>query len=263
MFKLNRTYCVIKLLAMIFLSLPVSGQEQPILSIPIVNLEAENPYTLSTVSISPDGEKILGADFSNAHIFDAKTGRELVFLEGKRGLIYSSAFSPDGKYVMTGSDAFEAKLWDVETGALIHTLQTITMTEPSRYHDLIAGVLGIAFSPDGQTVLTGDINGYLQMWDVNTGEEIQRYKKQGWINSITISPNGSEAWLVTRSSIRVIDLETDTFIRRFEGTALSTSRDWKKIIIAGGGYIKLLDFETKEIINSEPVFMDYSWYNTR
>ncbi len=253
MSNLNQTYCAIPLFAMIFLSLPVSGQEQPILSIPIVNLEAENPYTLSTVSISPDGEKILGADFSNAHIFDAKTGRELVFLEGKRGLIYSSAFSPDGKYVMTGSDAFEAKLWDVETGALIHTLESGTVSDPSRGKTLVAGILGIAFSPDSQRVLTGDVNGYLQMWDVKTGEEIRRYKERSWITSLTFLPNGREVLIVEGGGTSILDLEDDELTGIvFFGDASSPSSDWKKIITVGGWNVRLWDFETGEIIHTLP-----------
>jgi WD40 repeat protein len=57
-------------------------------------------------------------------------------LIGHNSGIQSVAFSPDGKYLATGSEDDTAKLWDVRTGTEILTL-------PGNG----AGVTGVAFNP--------------------------------------------------------------------------------------------------------------------
>ena len=53
------------------------------------------------------------------------------------------AFSLDGKYVLTGSQNHTVRLWDVTTGKTVQTLNAHA-----------GDVYGVAFSPDGQTVIT-------------------------------------------------------------------------------------------------------------
>src|SRR5512146_222932 len=42
-------------------------------------------------------------------------------LIGNKSEVLSVAFSPDGKYVLTGSNDWTARLWDVPTGYLVRT----------------------------------------------------------------------------------------------------------------------------------------------
>src|ERR1051325_182493 len=43
--------------------------------------------------------------------------------KGHTGLVYSGAFSPDGKVLATGSFDNTVKLWDFATGKELHTLK--------------------------------------------------------------------------------------------------------------------------------------------
>ena len=68
------------------------------------------------------------------------------------------AFSPDGKWVLTGVRSYHdqtAKLWDAQTGDEIRTF---------RHADW---VLSAAYSPDGSRVLTGSEDGTARIWDIS------------------------------------------------------------------------------------------------
>src|SRR5262249_13963465 len=65
--------------------------------------------------------------------------REMVLQTGHTSFVESVAFSPDGKYALTGSWDWTAILWDTGTGRQLRTYQG--------HKDRVTSV---AFSPDGQ-----------------------------------------------------------------------------------------------------------------
>ena len=61
--------------------------------------------------------------------------------------MYSAAFSPDGKRIVTGSQDETARLWDAETGKQIGA--------PLVGHE--GTLASAAFSPDGKRIVTGSV----------------------------------------------------------------------------------------------------------
>ena len=144
---------------------------------------------VTSVAFSPDGRQVLtgvgcvtGLDGKSqptvtdtpsvARLWDVATGKEIRQFEGHSASIFSVAFSPNGKYVLTGGGSFwsnqdlSARLWNRHTGEEIHRLQ----------HRWI--VFSVSFSPDGQRILTASFDGTAGLWDTTTGKQIRRLESR-------------------------------------------------------------------------------------
>ncbi|MHC4199714.1 MAG: WD40 repeat domain-containing serine/threonine protein kinase, partial [Planctomycetota bacterium] len=116
------------------------------------------------------------------------THPEVLTLKGHAGSVYSVAFSPDGKRLVTGSRDTTAKVWDAATGAEVMTLKGHT-----------GGVGSVAFSPDGKRLVTGSGDKTAKVWDAATGAEVITLKgHSGAVHSAAFSPDGRR--IVTAST---------------------------------------------------------------
>ena len=92
------------------------------------------------------------------------------------------ALSPDGKTAASASDK-TILLWDLETGQSIG--------QPLSEHSEI--IIAIAFGPDGKTLVSGDANGSIILWDLKTRQltaMLQTGELQ--IYSVAFSPDGKK-----------------------------------------------------------------------
>ena len=56
---------------------------------------------------------------ATARVFDADTGNPLAVLTGHSGFVNTASFSHDGKRIVTSSWDRTARVWDVNSGALL------------------------------------------------------------------------------------------------------------------------------------------------
>ncbi|PKN70266.1 MAG: hypothetical protein CVU54_06585 [Deltaproteobacteria bacterium HGW-Deltaproteobacteria-12] len=139
-------------------------------------------HEIESLDYSRDGELIVSGGGTSLKLWDALTGREIRTFTGVADVIYSVAFSPDVRFVLTGCANHKAVLWDVETGKPIRSF--IGQTKD----DLIESV---AFSPDGRSVLTGGSDKTIRLWDTASGQEIRTFAgHKAWVNSVGFSPDG-------------------------------------------------------------------------
>ena len=94
-----------------------------------------------------------------------------------------ASFSPDGRYLVTGSIDNSAHVWEVATGRLIG--------KPLLHDNWVRTV---AFAPDNQHVLTGSHDMTAQLWNIHTGERTApTLHHTGGVVSVAISPDGTRA----------------------------------------------------------------------
>jgi len=148
--------------------------------------------------------------------------------------VNSIAFSPDGKYVLSGSDDSTVKLWDVASGREIRTFSGHTNR-----------VYSVAFSPDGKQIISG--GGYgdntIKLWDVASGWEIRTFSGHNEaVESVAFSPNGK--YILSGSedkTIKLWDAATGREIKTFIGhkdhvNSVAFSPDGKQILSGSGSY---------------------------
>lgn len=136
----------------------------------------------------------------------AEQSIETVIQTGHYDAVTAVAYSPDGKFAVTGSADKTIKLWEVSTGREIRSylgnsgdITFLTFNQTGKYvasidpdHSLkiweVAGskeirtisilkdrIISATFSPEGN-IITGSKENHAILWDIETGKEIRRFK---------------------------------------------------------------------------------------
>jgi eukaryotic-like serine/threonine-protein kinase len=114
-------------------------------------------------------------------IWDRGRGTLLRTLAGHTRKVVSVAFSPDGKYLVSGSWDKTARVWNVSDGAPVG--------EPLQHQDLVQSV---AFAPDSKAVLTGGDDYSARLWNAFTGQPLgPPLRHQEKIEAVAVSADGT------------------------------------------------------------------------
>ncbi|MBW4493569.1 MAG: hypothetical protein KME26_10895 [Oscillatoria princeps RMCB-10] len=107
-----------------------------------------------------------------------KSFRCVKTLTGHASAVTCLAISSDGKLLASGCYK-NIKLWDLETGELLHTLAM---------HSEAMAVSSIAISPDGETLACA--NADIEIWSLRTRQQIRTLETACWASAVAISPDG-------------------------------------------------------------------------
>ncbi|KOR27296.1 hypothetical protein TI05_19345, partial [Achromatium sp. WMS3] len=127
----------------------------------------------------------------------------------KYSIVHSVAFSPDGKFVISGNGDATIKLWDVKTGKKLRTF--IGHSDP---------VISTVLSSDGNFILSA--NNSIKLWEVATGRELRTFAANGYdtSSSLALSQDGKIALLSNNNSfIKLREMTTGRELRIFGSSA--------------------------------------------
>ena len=161
------------------------------------------------IASSPDGKTIasVGGDI---RVWDLEGKREKWSARGTGQLFSSLIFSPDNRWLLSGSLDGNIKVWDAQTGSLVRTLRGHT-----------AGVTGLAFPADGRRLLSSGLDGTVRMWQWDRDQEDRTLEEPlGPVLSLAFHPNGRQ--LASGSNgVSLWDIPKGTVVRSFKGEVLN------------------------------------------
>ena len=124
-------------------------------------------YTpINFLLFSPDGTRIVSNSKGGICAWDATSGEFIAgLLAGNdESSVLSGAYLSDGRYIISVGRNGIIRKWDVLTSSLVWERVTFEEQTDSRC------MVSVVFSPDTKSVVFGDNQGSIEVWDVETGK---------------------------------------------------------------------------------------------
>ncbi|EJF58655.1 WD40 repeat-like protein [Dichomitus squalens LYAD-421 SS1] len=221
-----------------------------------------------SLSLSPDGGRIA---------YGLKNGSILIWDVEKHGIVAGPfvvhsnrvravSFSPDGRHVVSGSDDATIRIWSTEESTSVESPGDVS--SDSSDSAPTSSVRSLAYSPDGRRIISGSLDGTIDVWDADTGKSIGGHLKghSRRITRIRFSPDGG----------RFVSSSGDHTLRVWDSTTLQPLReplhghtDWvqdidyspdgRRIVSCShDGTIRIWDAETYECLLG-PLYGHKDW----
>jgi WD40 repeat protein/serine/threonine protein kinase len=193
-------------------------------------------------------------------IWDVETGEALRTLNAHTSTVYTLAFSPDGRNLLSGSETNDAAvlLWDVETGEMLRRYDSVSNTSHGTIRHLIYGL-------DGTRAYIGYADGSVIELELVSGNVLRSFgsdeaRHTQPVGSMALSPDGQSLVTGSEDAKAILwNLETGQVIHTFVGHLaaildLSFSPDGRWIFSVGDSYVMQWDVASGEAVRRFPHF---------
>jgi WD40 repeat protein len=178
---------------------------------------------VSAAVFTPDGKHAISISYDHTfRVWDLETRKEQHEISHSYINVEEIILTPDGKQVIIregdgtlsiGSEDFAIKVWELETGCLIHTLPGHTNL-----------VIDILVTQDGRYIISTSHDHSLRIWDLKNGQTVARFMGEDNLNIQAISPDGKTILAQgEKGQVHFLQLEEFDF-----GPAIVTARRLQK-----------------------------------
>jgi WD40 repeat protein len=195
-------------------------------------------------------------------LYDAMThavrssGTALRIYRQQQDVISSVAWSPNGRFIATGSWDHTVQVWNAQSGQLITTY--------SGHEDIVTA---IAWSPDGEYLASASWDQTVQVWEAFTGQHITTYRgHQSEVNTVAWSPDGKKIASGGYPSVQIWDPWSGRLLRSYTGpypdfvNTLAWSPNGQEI--ASGGSSTSVQIWNAQTGQTRLVYRDYTNSNS-
>lgn len=179
-------------------------------------------------------------------------------LEGHNYGVRSVAFSSDGKRIVSGGSDGTTRIWDAETGELVHTLRETG--ENSGGVVAFYMVRSVAFSRDGKRIVSGGGDSKIRIRNVETGQVERVFEGHDdgvhgtGVRSVAFSPDGKR--IVSGggdATTRIWNAKTGELVHTLSGhqnsvNSVAFSPDGKRIVSGGGDGMRIWNAVTGNLL---------------
>lgn len=168
-------------------------------------LKEGHRYLVSSAVYFPDGSQVVTGGIDGQAIgWDVKTG---AMLWQRSGIGLNAAIAVTPGWIATGSDDQEVKLWKLESNR--PSEQPVLLDG----HDKNASVTALAFSPNGQLLVSGDTQGTAILWTYEGMKWVSRGRFVGHskhINVAVFAPGRANRLLTASDDGQVLQWDVAT-----------------------------------------------------
>ena len=182
-----------------------------------------------SIALRPDEKHIavggyLDKEYGNLRIYDYNSGKLLQVVKAHKNVIYNLDYSPDGKYLITGSGDYSAKIWDVHNNYALK--DTIKIHKNDVYGTRLFIKNGIHYA------VTSADDKQIALYNIDEGRMVNSHKLTHNLSYLDVS-NKHIAASGTGKNIEIFDLNLDkvqTIKTKTEQSGVAYSKDGNFLI---------------------------------
>ncbi|KAJ3043542.1 cross-pathway control WD-repeat protein cpc2 [Rhizophlyctis rosea] len=215
-------------------------------------------HFVQDVVISSDGQFALSASWDKTlRLWDLNSGLTTRRFVGHTNDVLSVSFSPDNRQIVSGSRDKTIKLWN--------TLGECKFNITEDGHSEWVSCVRFSPNPANPVIVSSGWDKLVKVWDLTKCKlKTNHYGHNGYINTVTISPDGSLCASGGKDGITYLwDLNEGKHLYSLEAgdvinaLVFSPNRYW--LCAATGSGIKIWDLESKSIVDElRPDFPEQS-----